>query len=83
MSGETVDRLVMMANQIGKFFAPQRKIDQPAAIADHLEKFWDPRMRSLIVAHLEAGGTGLDPMVLAAVEKMKGDAAAKGALPKA
>ncbi|MBN9219810.1 MAG: formate dehydrogenase subunit delta, partial [Mesorhizobium sp.] len=54
MSGETVDRLVMMANQIGKFFAPQRKIDQAAAIADHLEKFWDPRMRSLIVAHLDA-----------------------------
>ncbi|MGQ3031820.1 MAG: formate dehydrogenase subunit delta [Ferrovibrionaceae bacterium] len=77
MSGETVDRLVMMANQIGKFFAPQRKIDQAAAIADHLEKFWDPRMRSLIVAHLDAGGTGLDPMVFAAVEKMKVSMAAR------
>jgi len=49
-----------------------------SAIADHLEKFWDPRMRSLIIAHLETGGAGLDPMVLAAVEKMKGDLAAKG-----
>jgi formate dehydrogenase subunit delta len=78
MSVDTVDRLVMMANQIGKFFAPQRKLDQTGAIADHLEKFWDPRMRSLIIAHLEAGGAGLDPMVLAAVEKMKGDLAAKG-----
>ncbi len=78
MSVDTLDRLVMMANQIGKFFAPQRKIDQTGAIADHLEKFWDPRMRSLIIAHLEAGGAGLDPMVLAAVEKMKGDLAAKG-----
>ncbi len=78
MSVETIDRLVMMANQIGKFFAPQRKIDQTGAIADHLEKFWDPRMRSLIIAHLETGGAGLDPMVLAAVEKMKGDLAAKG-----
>lgn len=79
MSAETVDRLVMMANQIGKFFAPQRRIDQSGAIADHLEKFWDPRMRSLIIAHLEAGGAGLDPMVLAAVEKLKSDMAAKGA----
>lgn len=78
MSAHTVDRLVMMANQIGKFFAPQRRIDQAMAIADHLEKFWDPRMRTLIIAHLEAGGAGLDPMVLAAVEKMKGDLAAKG-----
>lgn len=79
MSAETVDRLVMMANQIGKFFAPQRRIDQAAAIADHLEKFWDPRMRSLIVAHLDAGGAGLDPPVLAAVGKMKGGLVNKGA----
>ncbi len=78
MSAHTVERLVMMANQIGRFFAPQRKTDQAFAIADHLEKFWDPRMRTLIIAHLEAGGAGLDPMVLAAVEKMKGDLAAKG-----
>jgi len=78
MSAHTVERLVMMANQIGKFFAPQRNTDQAFAIADHLEKFWDPRMRTLIIAHLEAGGAGLDPMVLAAVEKMKGDLAAKG-----
>ncbi len=78
MSAHTTDRLVMMANQIGKFFAPQRKLDQAAAVADHLEKFWDPRMRSLIVAHLETGGAGLDPVVLAAVAKMKGDMAAKG-----
>ncbi len=78
MSAHTVDRLVLMANQIGRFFAPQRRTDQAMAIADHLEKFWDPRMRTLIIAHLEAGGAGLDPMVLAAVEKMKGDLAAKG-----
>ena len=43
------DRLVMMANQIGKFFTPQREGDAVAAIADHLQKFWDPRMRAAIV----------------------------------
>jgi len=48
----------MMANQIGKFFTPQRGGDPVAAIADHLQKFWDPRMRAAIVAHAASGGGG-------------------------
>lgn len=70
MSGST-DRLVMMANQIGKFFVPQRQADPAAAIADHLMKFWDPRMRAAIVAHLEAGGEGLEEPVRQAVRRLK------------
>jgi len=68
------EKLVMMANQIGKFFVPQRNMDAVAAIADHLVKFWDPRMRAAIVAHLEAGGQGLDQPVRAAVERLRQDA---------
>ena len=70
MSG-TGEKLVMMANQIGKFFAPQRQGDTIAAIADHLEKFWDPRMRAGIIAHLAAGGAGLDAPVREAVGRLK------------
>jgi formate dehydrogenase subunit delta len=70
MSG-SADKLVMMANQIGKFFAPQRQADPAAAIADHLKKFWDPRMRAAIVAHLEAGGDGLEDPVRQAVRRLK------------
>ena len=65
------DRLVMMANQIGKFFTPQREGDAVAAIADHLQKFWDPRMRAAIVAHLERGGEGLEGPVRQAVVRLK------------
>ena len=65
------DRLVMMANQIGKFFTPQREGDAVAAIADHLQKFWDPRMRAGIIAHLAAGGAGLDAPVREAVGRLK------------
>jgi len=65
------DRLVMMANQIAKFFTPQRQADPIAAIADHLQKFWDPRMRAAIVAHLERGGEGLDMPVREAVRRLK------------
>ena len=36
------DKLVMMANQIGKFYAPQKQVEPVAAIATHMRKFWDP-----------------------------------------
>jgi len=65
------DRLIYMANQIGTFFVSQGAEKAPAAIADHLTKFWDPRMRTAIVAHLDAGGAGLNPPVRAAVEKLR------------
>jgi len=65
------DKLVYMANQIGKFFAHQGEEKAIAGIADHLAKFWDPRMRSAILAHLAAGGAGLDPLALKAVESLK------------
>jgi formate dehydrogenase subunit delta len=67
----TLDRLVMMANQIGKFFLPQRDGDPVAGIVDHLEKFWDPRMKASIVAHWRAGGAGLDSPVREAVGRLK------------
>lgn len=67
----TLDKLVMMANQIGRFFTPQRGADAVAGIADHLEKFWDPRMKQSIVAHWRAGGAGLDAPVREAIGRLK------------
>jgi len=61
-------KLVDMANQVGTFFATQHRIDAPAAVADHLRKFWDPRMRSRITSYLKDGGAGFDPLVREAVQ---------------
>jgi formate dehydrogenase subunit delta len=60
------ERLLREANQIGRAFA-HRGADAPAAVAAHLRAFWDPRMRRAILAHLEAGGAGLDAPVQAAL----------------
>jgi formate dehydrogenase subunit delta len=65
------DKLVYMANQIGKFFASQGEAGVVDGVAAHLKKFWDPRMRKAIVAHLDAGGSGLDPKVREAVETLR------------
>jgi formate dehydrogenase subunit delta len=65
------DRLIYMANQIGKFFQSQGRHKAVPSIADHIKKFWDPRMRRAILAHLDAGGAGLDPSVREAIEALK------------
>jgi formate dehydrogenase subunit delta len=65
------DRLIHMANQIGSFFKSQGPGKVVSGVADHIRKFWDPRMRSAILAHLDAGGAGLDPEVRDAIEALK------------
>ncbi len=63
------DKLAYMANQIGKFFVSQKREDGVASIADHITKFWDPRMRRDFLAHLDE--VTLDPMVRQAAERLK------------
>ncbi len=71
MSHSSSDKLVYMANQIGKFFASQGHDAAVAGVATHIAKFWDPRMRAQIFAHLrEHGGAGLDPDVKEAIESL-------------
>jgi formate dehydrogenase subunit delta len=65
------DRLIYMANQIGRFFRSQGHEHAVSGIADHIHKFWDPRMRKAIFAHLDAGGAGLDPNVREALQTLK------------
>jgi formate dehydrogenase subunit delta len=68
------DRLVYMANQIGKFFEAQRKDEVVPGIANHIKMFWDPRMRKAIFAYLDFGGDGLDPPVKEAILLLQANA---------
>jgi len=73
------DRLVYMANQIGKFFEVQRADEVVPGIANHIKKFWDPRMRQAIFAYIDAnGGEGLDPPVLEALKRLMAHAEQPG-----
>lgn len=74
MSGQTLDKLVYMANQIAREFSAQRPREAVEATWDHLWHFWDPRMRAMILAHLKEGGAGLGDVAKAAVAKLAGDA---------
>lgn len=67
----SVDKLVYMANQIEKFFKANGHDRAVAAIADHIAKYWEPRMRRHIYAHLDAGGKGLDPLTKEGLEALR------------
>ena len=64
-------QLVKMANDISRFFATQSGQPPATGTAGHIKKFWDPRMRKAIVAHLDAGGEGLTPVASDAIAIIK------------
>lgn len=68
-----VDNLVTMANQIGDFFETMKNRSQSLEeISSHLKRFWEPRMRSALMQHVEQhGGAGLKDIVLESVRMHK------------
>jgi formate dehydrogenase subunit delta len=68
---KNIGKLVYMANQIGKFFTSQGPDKAAPGIAEHIRKFWDPRMREAIFLHLDSGGAGLDPAVREAIGHLR------------
>jgi formate dehydrogenase subunit delta len=63
-----IERLVAMANDISQFFAADPDPGEGArSVANHLRRYWDPRMRREIVAHYSAGGEGLQALARAGV----------------
>lgn len=73
----SVETLVRMANDIGKFFRSQGEERGVAGIANHVRLFWEPRMKKQIFEHLDCGGEGLSPLSLKGLQKLKKDMAGK------
>lgn len=70
-----IENLVKMANDIGAFFAAEPNHHMAVhAIADHLRRFWEPRMRAAIIEHNRQGGLGLADLVREAVQQLAEDA---------
>ena len=64
-----IDNLIHMANRIGEFFEamPDRN-EATEGIVQHLRRFWEPRMRRELLAHVQQQqGQGLSPLVLDAL----------------
>jgi formate dehydrogenase subunit delta len=67
----TRDKLIRMANQIATFFHSKPREEGLAGTAEHINKFWEPRMRRHLFEVLDSGGEGLDELVIAASEKIR------------
>ena len=65
-----VDNLVKMANQIGSFFESMPDpVEAREGIANHIKKFWEPRMRRQFLEAIDGGSaTELHEIVRAAVD---------------
>jgi formate dehydrogenase subunit delta len=66
------ERLVDMANQIADFFAAYPRDEAIAGVADHLKKFWDPRLRRALISRAQSGGAGLRDLVREAIPRVSG-----------
>ena len=66
-----IDNLVRMANRIGSFFAAMPDRDEALNdIAQHVRRFWEPRMRSALFDYLDQhGGEGVDAIVKDALQR--------------
>jgi formate dehydrogenase subunit delta len=60
--------LVAMVNEIAAFFAGEDPGNAPENVANHLRRYWDPRMRRQIIAHASNGGEGLSQVARAGIE---------------
>ena len=79
VAGPVIDleRLIAMANQIGDFFASYPPERAREGFRNHVRINWDPRMRKALLAHIDAGGDGVDERVIEAAQLLRDKAADK------
>ncbi len=73
------ERLIKMANDISNFFSAEP--DRTVAVqgtANHIRKFWEPRMRQGIIHYRQSGSTGLSEIAGLAVDKLISEAGSAG-----
>ncbi len=69
MASSETAHLVSMANDIAANLSFQG--DAAEKIADHINRFWAPRMRRLLLEHAAEGGQGLSDALLPALHKLR------------
>lgn len=67
----TSEKLVRMANQIADFFHSKPREEGIAGVAEHINKFWEPRMRRQFFEMLDAGAADFNELVVAASARIK------------
>lgn len=73
---KNIDGLIQKANRIGQFFeAMPDRAEGVEGIVNHIQKFWEPRMRTAMLTFLaehpdgRSTGAELSPVVLDAIQR--------------
>ena len=66
-----IAKIVRMANQIGTFFESKKHDEGVHGVAEHINKFWEPRMRRHFFEVVDSGGDGLKPIVIEAAAQIR------------
>jgi formate dehydrogenase subunit delta len=66
----TAETMVHNANGIALYFASYPREEAIAGVTDHIQKYWERRMRQQITDYIAHGGGGLHELVLEAVKRL-------------
>jgi len=69
MANTEINHLLSMANDIAANLSFQG--DAADKIADHINRFWAPRMRKLLIEYAESDGQDLSEALLPALKKIR------------
>jgi formate dehydrogenase subunit delta len=65
---------IRLANDIAAQFRHRPPVEAASEVADHIQQFWEARMRADLLAQIAAGSEGddrIDPIVFAAAELLR------------
>ena len=65
------DKMVYMANQIATFFDSKPHAEGVQGVADHINAFWEPRMRKQLFVLLDGGKAGFKSLLLEAAPTIR------------
>lgn len=65
------DKLIYMANQIATFFDSKPHAEGVKGVADHINAFWEPRMRRQLFLLLDSGSAGFKSLLLEAAPAIR------------
>jgi len=71
VSANNNDNIIRMANQIATYFASYPHDEALAGVVNHLEKFWEKRMRLQLHQYVDHGGTALHPLIVEAEKQIE------------
>jgi formate dehydrogenase subunit delta len=71
VTDEKIHKLVRTANQIADNFRMLPEAESVTGVAEHLRLYWTPKMVGEIIAHAEAGRSGLNALAERGVAELK------------